>query len=187
MRKNFGSKPWLYPMPVMIIGTYDENGVPCAMNAAWGSVTGFDRITICLDPGHKTVENMMLKKEFTVSIADAKNVIPADYVGIVSANDVPNKIEKTGWHVTKSEFVDAPVFEELPMTLECKMISYDPESEILMGQIVNISIDESILNENGRVDLSKFKPIIYDSVNHDYVTLGEKVGDAYTIGAKLRQ
>lgn len=173
-------------MPVLIIGTYDEAGVPNAMNAAWGMISDVDKVTICLDSGHKTVKNILANKDFTVSMADVPNMIAADYVGIVSGNDVPDKVAKTGWHVAKSEFVDAPVFEELPMTLECKMISYDTETELMTGEIVNICIDERILGENGKVDLTKFKPISYDSANHDYVTLGEKVGNAYKDGKAIK-
>ena len=185
MRKNYGAKSWLYPMPVLIIGTYDENGVPNAMNAAWGMISDVDKVTICLDAKHKTTKNILAKKDFTVSMADVKNMVAADYVGIVSANDVPNKIEKTGWHMTKSEFVDAPIFEELPMTLECKMLTFDKETELLTAKIINISVDESILNEKGKIDLDKFKPIAYDSVNHDYRVLGEKVGNAFKDGKQL--
>ena len=186
MRKNFGAKSWLYPMPVLIIGTYDESGTPDAMNAAWGMISDTDKVTICLDASHKTVKNILVKKDFTVSMADAKNVIAADYVGIVSGNDVPDKVSKTGWHVTKSEFVDAPIFEELPMTLECKMLSYDEETELMTGEIVNICVDESILGEDGKIDLTKFQPITYDPVHHDYLTLGAKVGNAFKDGKKLK-
>ncbi len=128
----------------------------------------------------------MERKAFTVSIADAANVIPADYVGIVSAKDEPKKIEKAGWHTTKSEFVDAPIIDELPMALECIMKSYDKESCRLVGEIVNISVDESILDEKGKIDLSKFRPITYDSSNHHYVALGEVVGNAFSDGKKLK-
>ena len=186
MRKNFGAKPWLYPMPVLIIGTYDEAGVPDAMNAAWGMISDMDKITLCLDARHKTVKNIMVKKEFTVSMADAKNVVAADYVGIASGNDVPDKVAKTGWHVTKSEFVDAPIFEELPMTLECKIISYDEETELMTAEIVNICVDESILGKDGKIDLTKFQPITYDPVHHNYLTLGEKVGNAFKDGRKIQ-
>ena len=186
MRKNFGAKSWLYPMPVLIIGTYDETGTPDAMNAAWGMISDTDKVTICLDASHKTVKNILIKKDFTVSMADAKNVIAADYVGIVSGNDVPDKVSKTGWHVTKSEFVDAPIFEELPMTLECKMLSYDEEAELMTGEIVNICVDESILGEDGKIDLTKFQPITYDPVHHDYLTLGGKVGNAFKDGRKIQ-
>ncbi len=186
MRKNCGPKPWLYPMPVLIIGTYDEDGVPNAMNAAWGMISDVDKVTICIDAKHKTAKNIFAKNEFTVSMADVKNMVAADYVGIVSANDVPNKLEKTGWHVTKSEFVDAPVFEELPMTLECKMLTFDKETELMTAKIVNICVDESILNENGKIDLDKFQPITYDSANHDYRVIGEKVGNAFKDGKQLK-
>ena len=185
MRKNFGAKPWIYPMPVLIIGTYDEQGVPNAMNAAWGMISDVDKVTICLDAKHKTVSNILAKKDFTVSMTDVKNMVAADYVGIVSANDVPNKLEKTGWTVTKSEFVDAPIFEELPMTLECRMRTFDEETELMTAKIVNICVDEAILGENGKVDLNKFQPIAYDSANHDYVRLGEKVGNAFKDGKSL--
>ena len=186
MRKNFGAKSWMYPMPVLIIGTYDETGIPDAMNAAWGMISDTDKVTICLDASHKTVKNILIKKDFTVSMADAKNVIAADYVGIVSGNDVPDKLTKTGWHITKSEFVDAPIFEELPMTLECKMISYDEETELMTGDIVNICVDESILGEDGKIDLTKFQPITYDPVHHNYLTLGEKIGNAFKDGKQLK-
>ena len=115
MRKNFGAKAILYPMPVLIIGTYDENGKANAMNAAWGGISEETQISICIDDGHKTAKNVVKAGAFTVSIADADNVVACDYVGIVSGNKEPDKIEKAGWHVTKSEFVNAPLFDELPM------------------------------------------------------------------------
>lgn len=187
MRKNFGAKPWIYPMPVLIIGTYDENGVANAMNAAWGMISDVDKITICLDARHKTAENIFARKDFTVSMADVKNMVAADYVGVVSGYDVPDKVAKTGWHVTKSTFVDAPIFEELPMTLECRMLNFDEETELLTAEIVNICVEESILGENGKIDLNKFQPIAYDSANHDYRMLGEKVGNAHKDGKNLCQ
>ena len=128
MRKNFGAKAILYPMPVLIIGTYDEDGKPNAMNAAWGGISEETQISICVDDGHKTAKNVVKTGAFTVSIADAENVVACDYVGIVSGNKEPDKIEKAGWHVAKSEFVNAPLFDELPMALECKLISYDEET-----------------------------------------------------------
>lgn len=186
MRKNFGSKSWMYPMPVLIIGSYDENGVPNAMNAAWGMISDYDKVSICLDASHKTVKNILAKKAFTVSMADAKNVVAADYVGIVSGNDVPDKIERAGWQAIRSEFVEAPLFEELPMTLECKMLSFNEETELMTGKIVNVSVDESILGEDGKIDLTKFSPIAYDPVHHDYLKLGEKVGNAFKDGKSLK-
>ena len=182
-RVDFGAKPWLYPMPVLIIGTYDENGVPNAMNAAWGTITDFNEITISLAP-HKTTDNLLATREFTVSIATEDTVVACDYVGVVSANDEPNKFEKAGFHATKSEKVNAPLIDELPMALECRVKKY--EDEILIGEIVNINADESILNENGKIDLNKFQPIAYDSANHDYRVIGEKVGNAFKDGKMLK-
>lgn len=186
MRKNFGPNPWLYPMPVLIIGSYDENNVPNAMNAAWGGISEDDEISICVSEGHKTTKNIIAKKAFTVSIPDAKNVVEADFVGIASGNNDPDKIAKTGWTAVKSEFVEAPVFEEIPMTLECKLKFYDEEACRLVGQIINVCADESILGEDGKIDLVKFKPITYDPVHHGYIALGEKVGNAFSDGKKLK-
>ena len=128
MRKNFGAKPYTYPQPVLIIASYDENGTPDAMNAAWGGISDDTQISMCLSAGHKTVKNILKRKAFTVSMADAAHVAACDYVGIVSANDVPDKLEKAGFHTTRSEFVDAPLIDELPMTLECRLVTYDEES-----------------------------------------------------------
>lgn len=185
MRKDFGAKPFLYPMPVLIIATYGADGTPNAMNAAWGCIADAKQIAIYVAGEHKTTENILERKAFTVSMADAANVVPADYVGVVSGNDVPNKLEKTGWHLTPSAFVDAPVIEELPMTLECRLVSFDKESELLIGEIVNVSADESILTD-GKIDPAKLQPITYDPVNHNYLTLGEKVGKAFSDGKKLK-
>ena len=185
-RKNLQPKPYLYPLPVLIIGTYDENGIPDAMNAAWGTVCDMNQVAIFLSATHKTTKNILLKQACTVSMADAKNVVEADYVGVVSANKEPNKLEKTKWTIVKSEVIDAPIFEELPLTLECKLVSYNEETECAVGEIVNVSIDEDILDENGKIDLNKFKPLAYDTSNHVYITLGEKVGNAFKDGFNLK-
>lgn len=184
MRKNFGPKAYLYPMPVLIIGSYNEDGSANAMNAAWGGIADANRIGICVDAGHKTMQNILARKAFTVSIATESQVVTADYVGIVSGNKVPNKIEKTGWHVLPSEAVDAPLFEELPMALECRLISYDTETEMLLGEIVNVCADESVLTE-GKIDPAKLRPISYDSANHAYLLVGQKVGAAFHDGKQL--
>ena len=181
-RVNFGAKPWLYPMPVLIIATYDENGVPDAMNAAWGIITDMNEISISMAE-HKTTENLAKTGAFTVSMATAHTVAASDYVGIESAKKVPDKFEKAGFHATKSEYVNAPLIDELPMALECKVKSF--EKGILIGEIVNINADESILTD-GRIDPAKLKPICYDPVNNDYLVLGEKVGNAFKYGLKLK-
>ncbi len=186
MRKNLKPKAYIYPLPVLIIGTYDESGTPNAMNAAWGTVCDTSQVSICLSSTHKTVKNLLKTNAFTVSIADVDNVIPADYVGVVSANKVIDKIEKSGWHTIKSEFVNAPIIKELPLCLECKVLSYDRESEILIGEVINVSVDDEILDKDGKIDLSKFKPICYDCDGHGYYALGEKVGQAFSDGLKIK-
>lgn len=185
MRTNFGAKPILYPQPVFIIGSYDENGDPDAMNAAWGGISESNEISMCLSAGHKTVKNILARKAFTVSMATAETVVPCDYVGLVSGNDVKNKLEKAGFHTIKSEFVDAPVIEELPMAVECRLISYDPETCRMVGEIVNVCAEESVLTD-GKIDPAKLRPITYDGMNHAYYVLGEKVGNAFSDGAKLK-
>ena len=172
-------------MPVLIVGTYDENGTPNAMNAAWGGVYDTNQVMVCLADDHKTTENIKKTGAFTVSFATAKTVVPCDYVGIVSANDVPDKFAKAGFHAAKSEYINAPIIEELPMTVECKLIKFN-EDGICIGEIVNISADESILDENGKVDAKKLDPIIFDGVTYAYWNFGEKVGQAFSDGKKIQ-
>ena len=186
MRKNFGAKPMCYPMPVYIIGTYNADGTPNAMNAAWGGISEDKEISICVSAEHKTTENILKRKAFTVSMATAEHMIACDYVGIVSGNKEPDKFAKAGFHATKSEFVDAPLIDELPMTVECRLISYDSESCRLVGEIVNVSAEDSVLNEDGKVDPGKLRPITYDPMNHHYLVLGEKVGHAFKDGMTLK-
>lgn len=186
MRKNLKPSPSITPMPVLIIGSYDENGTPDAMNAAWGTACDSTQLCIFIAKSHKTFKNIMLKKEFTVSLADAKNVIPADYVGIVSGNDVPDKLKNTSWTAVKSENIDAPLFAELPYTFECHLNSFNEETEAVIADIVNISADESILGEDGKVDLNKFAPIAYIPLNGKYMTLGDIVGSAFKDGLQLK-
>ena len=186
MRKNFGAKPMCYPMPVYIIGTYGADGTPNAMNAAWGGISEETEISICISADHKTTENILSRKAFTVSMATAKYVAACDYVGIVSGNQVPDKFARAGFHATKSQFVDAPLIDELPMALECELISYDSESCRLVGRIVNVSADESVLGDNGKVDVSKLQPITFDPMNNHYLVLGEKVGQAFHDGVALK-
>ncbi len=185
MRKNFEAKPWFYPLPVLLIGTYDENGNADLMNAAWGGLYDANKVVLCLSSGHKTTKNILAKKAFTISFADAAHVVEADYVGLVSANSEPNKLHKAGFHAVKSEFIDAPLIEELPMTLECKLIKMNEDGNII-GEIVGISADETILNENGDIDPEKLAPISFDPIRNAYVKMGETAGNAFSDGNKLK-
>ncbi len=183
-RKNFGAKTYLFPQPVMIIGTYDENGIANAMNAAWGGIAGADEVMIDLG-SHKTTDNIMKTKAFTISIADAEHTVECDYVGLVSGKNEINKLEKAGFTVTKSEFVNAPIINELPLTLECELKEIIDGGKYI-GKIINVSADERILGEDGLVDLTKFHPITFDPVHHGYYKIGEKAGNAFKDGLKLK-
>ena len=185
MRKNFGVKNWLYPMPVFIVGTYDEKGVPNAMNAAGGGIYDTNLLMVCLADEHKTTKNIVDQRAFTVSFATADTVIPCDYVGITSANDVPDKFARAGFTATRSEFVNAPIIDQLPVTVECRLHKFT-EDGICIGEIVNVSADESVLDENGKIDAKKVNPIIYDSVSHHYISFGEPVGQAFSDGKKIK-
>ena len=186
MRKNFGVKPYTYPQPVFMIASYGEDGTPDVMNAAWGGISENNELTMCLSAGHKTVKNILAKKAFTVSMADAAHVKACDYVGIVSGNKVPDKFAKAGFHAEKSQFVDASLIAELPIAVECRLISYDERTCRMVGEIVNVSVDESVLDEEGRVDVAKAAPITFDPFNNAYIKLGEKVGNAFSDGAALK-
>lgn len=187
MRKNYGKKPWCYPQPVFILAAYDKEGKPNAMNVAWGGIHYDDQIALCISANHKTTENILATKAFTVSMADKANLQACDYVGIVSGNSEPDKFQKAGFTAEKSEFVNAPIIKELPMTIECRLISYDTESCNLIGEIVNVSADESILDEKGKIDPAKLQPITFDPVNNAYLVIGEKVGNAFRDGLKLKK
>lgn len=186
MRKNFGAKPVCYPQPVFIIATYDENGNPDAMNAAWGGISDDTQLAICLGGDHQTTENILKRGAYTVSMGTAEQMAACDYVGIVSGKKEPEKFAKAGFHAVKSEFVDAPLIQELPMALECKLVSYDRESCRLIGEIVNVCADESVLGENGKIDVSKLRPITFDPMNNAYCVIGEKVGNAFHDGMQLK-
>ena len=156
------------------------------MNAAWGGISEEAELSMCLSPEHKTVQNILARKAFTVSMGDAAHVVACDYVGIVSGNDEPDKMAKAGFHVTKSPYVDAPLIDELPMAVECRFVSYDPEACRMVGEIVNISADDSILDAQGNIDPAKLRPITFDPVNQTYLVLGEKVGNAFADGLELK-
>ena len=169
----------------MISLTYNEDGSVNVMNAAWGTMQARDVVALNLTESHKTVKNILAKKAFTVSMADEKHVIESDYVGMVSANTVPDKLERVGFHTIKSENVDAPIIEELPLILECKLESYDEETDIMIAEIINVSDDESILMD-GKIAPAKLSPITLDPVNSAYLKLGEKVGNAFKDGTRLK-
>ena len=186
MRKDFGARALTYPQPVYMIGSFDKNDHPDLMNAAWGGISDTMEISLSLSSGHKTVQNILKTQAFTVSIADEDHVVECDYVGVVSGHKEPNKLEKAGFTYTPSSKVHAPIINELPICLECRLKDYDLDTEIMKGEIVNVSVDEHVLDETGRVDVSKVKPITFDPFNNQYVGLGKIVGRAFKDGLKLK-
>lgn len=183
MRKDLGVKPYLYPQLVMIIGTYDENGVANAMNAAWGGMADYDKVMVCMS-NHKTTKNIEITKEFTISIGDASHVVECDYVGIVSQDKDKDKMKKSNFTTSKAKHVNAPIINELPLCLECRLIKI-VEEDLYIAQIINVNADESILDEKGKVSLEKFVPIAYDPSTHGYYKVTGRVGNAFSDGKKL--
>ena len=186
MRKSFGAKPLTYPQPVYILAAYAADGTPDVMNAAWGGISDDKEISLCISAGHKTTKNILESKAFTISMADVKNLVACDYVGIDSTNSVPDKFAKAGFHAIKSEYVNAPLIKELPIAMECRLKSYDKETCRLVGEIVNVSIDESVLGSDGNVDVAKAQPITFDPFNNTYVALGNVSGKAFEAGKALK-
>lgn len=186
MRKNLGSKPLSYPQPVFIIATYDEDGTPDAMNAAWGGISDTHEVSLCLSSTHKTVKNILKRGAFTISMAEASRVVACDYVGLVSGNTVADKFERAGFHATPSTLVDAPLIDELAVAMECKLKSYSAETGLLRAEIVNVSVDERVLDEQGKVDVAQLAPITFDPFNNAYLKIGEKVGNAFSDGRQLK-
>lgn len=186
--KSFGKKPWLLPQPVLIIGTYDENGKPNAMNAAWGGQWDMHEIVISLG-SHATTDNLAKNADFTVAFANADTLVAADFVGIVSGRKNPAKMQKAGWTAEKAPNVDAPMFKELPMTLECRVKEKLDESDsgyFLVGEIVNILCDEQWLDGDGQPDVERMRLITYNPVAHTYIQLGTTVGHAFADGKQLK-
>ena len=183
-RKNFGSSHALVttPQPCVMIATWDKDHNPDVMMAAWAGQLDYTKIVISLSK-HKTTDNLTETGSFTVSFADERTVAESDYFGLVSGNDVPDKVAKVGFTVTPSPNVDAPIINEYPLTLECRVVSF--EDGMLIGEVVNQSADESILTD-GKVDLTKLKPIVFDAAGMCYRALGDSVGQAWGSGKKYQ-
>ena len=186
--KNFGPKAWMLPQPVLIIGTYNEDGTPNAMNAAWGGQWDMKEIMISMG-AHATTENLDRCADFTVAFATRDTMVAADFVGIVSAKNDPAKMQKTGWTSVKSAHVEAPVFTNFPMTLECRIqrkIDVSEEGYYIVAEIVNILVDEQYLGDDGKPDINKMGLITYNPIQHAYHALGEQLGKAFSDGKALK-
>ena len=187
MKKNLGSIPGLFPMPVVVVSAYDREGIPNAMTAAWAQITDMDKIALFVDPDHRTMKNIQETKAFTVAIADVEHMAEADFIGIVSGNNIPDKLEKSGLHVTKSEFVNAPVIEELPVSMDCELADIIDTEDVyaMVGKIVNICAEDRIIGEDGKVNPDQIHALIFDQFRNGYYAVGEKVGQAWNAGKDL--
>lgn len=186
--KSFGHKPWVLPQPVLILGTYNNDGTPNAMNAAWGGQWDSKEIMISMG-SHATTENLARCQDFTVAFATRDTMVASDFVGIVSAKDDVEKMKKTGWTAVKAENVNAPVFTDFPMTLECRIIRKIDETKegcYIIAEIINILVDEAYLGEDGKPDVEKMQLITYEPVHHGYHVIGGRIGSAFSDGKKLK-
>lgn len=187
MMKDFGVKPYLFPMPTYMIGTYNEDDSVDVMMMAWGGICAEDMVALNLEAEHKTVANLEARKAFTLAVPGMDTLKESDYLGIVSGNKVPDKFAKTGLHAVKSSRVDAPVIQEYPLTLECEVVEMQnqPYGLRVLGRIVNVMADEKVLDAAGRIDPAKLQAFAFDQMQNGYYAVTEKVGQAWHSGAGL--
>ena len=187
MKKDLGVKPYLFPMPVLMIATYGDNDKVDVMNMAWGGICAQNMVALNIDEDHKTSENIKKRGAFTLSIADVDHIEEADFFGIATGNKMEDKFERTGLHAVKSTRVDAPIVQEFPVTLECKVVECQNTAYgfRVLGEIVNVLADEKVLNEKGNVDPEKLNAFVFDQFQSGYYAIGEKVGQAWKSGAGL--
>lgn len=187
MKKDLGVLPAVFPMPVLIVASYDKDGTVQAMNAAWGMTCESDKIALFLDADHATTKAINQSKAFTVSIADKAHMDVADYFGIATGNKMPDKFAKSGYHAEKSQKVNAPIIQEFPVTLECELaeITNTENVHAVIGKIVNVLADEKVLSENGKVDPLKLNALIFDQFQNGYYVATEKAGQAWNAGREI--
>lgn len=188
MRKKLKITEGIYPMPVLMVATYNEDGSVNVMNAAWGTMQERDIVVLNLTETHKTVMNIKARGAFTVSIADAAHVVEADYFGVESGNKVLNKFENSALTASKSELLDAPIINEFPLCLECEFIEYQNGKYGcgVIGKVVNVTADESVMVDD-KIDMSLVNAIAFDPYTHGYYKVGERVGEAFKDGLKLKK
>lgn len=187
MTKDLGVKPYLFPMPTYMIGTYNEDNTVDVMMMAWGGICAEDMVALNLESEHKTVANIETRKSFTLAVPGTDTLRESDFLGIASANKMPDKFVRTGLHAVRSERVDAPVITEYPITLECEVVEMQqqPYGLRVLGRIVNVIADEKVLDEKGRIDAGKLHAFAFDQMRNGYYAMGEQVGQAWHSGADL--
>lgn len=187
MKKDFGVKPYLFPMPTYMIGTYNEDNTVDVMMMAWGGICAEDMVALNLEADHKTVANIRARGAFTLAVPGTDTLEASDFLGIATANKMADKFERTGLHAVKSGRVDAPVIEEYPVTLECTVerIEDEPYGLRVLGRIVNVLADEKVLDDKGKIDAGKLNAFLFDQMQNGYYAVGGKVGQAWHSGAGL--
>ena len=187
MKKDLGVRPYLFPMPVLMVATYNEDGTVNVMNMAWGGICARNMVSLKINENHKTSQNLKARRAFTLSIADAAHIEAADFFGIASGNKLPDKFARSGLTAVKSEKVDAPVVQEFPLTLECRVVEdrMGIYGHQILGEIVGVLAEERVLDEAGNVDVTKLNALVYDQMQSGYYTIGEKVGQAWETGKAL--
>ncbi len=187
MKKDLGLVQAVYPMPVLMVAAYDEHEKVNVMNAAWGMMCDMDKIALFIDEDHKTTQNILLSRAFTVSLADRDHMDVADFFGIASGNNMPDKFERTGYTAIKSQHVQAPIIDEFPVVLECELVEVVNTEHMyaIVGKIVNVAAEESVLSERGKIEPGKLNALIFDQFQHGYYVTGEKVGKAWNAGKAL--
>lgn len=187
MKINLGVKPYLFPMPVLMIATYGEDDRVNVMNMAWGGICDDNKVALNISDTHKTTANLRARHAFTISVADIDHLEAADFLGMASGNKMPDKFERTGLHAVPSERVDAPVVVEFPVTLECRVVDIrvNDGTAHVVGEIVNVQVDEKVLDERGRVDPKRLNAFLFDAFQNGYYAIGEKVGQAWKSGAAM--
>ena len=187
MRKEMEIQPYLFPMPTYMIGTYNEDDSVDVMMMAWGGICDVKMVALNLEADHKTVANLKARNAFTLAVPGTDTLKESDFFGIASSNKMPDKFERTGLHAVKSEKVDAPIIEEYPLTLECKVVEFQeqPYGLRVLGEIVGILADEKVLDEKGRIDAGKLNAFAFDQMQNGYYAIGEKIGTAWNAGAEL--
>ena len=187
MTKDFGAKPYLFPMPTYMIGTYNQDGTVDVMMMAWGGICAEDMVALNLEAEHKTVANIQARKAFTLAVPGTDTLKESDFLGIASANKMPDKFERSGLHAVKSQRVDAPVITEYPISLECEVVEIQsqPYGLRILGRIVNVIADQKVLDQNGKIDAGRIGAFAFDQMQNGYYAMGEKVGQAWHSGADL--
>jgi flavin reductase (DIM6/NTAB) family NADH-FMN oxidoreductase RutF len=187
MRKELKPAAVVFPMPVLMIATYNEDGSVDVMNAAWGINYENDQVLLNISEGHRTTANIHRTKAFTVALADQAHMAEADYFGLVSANRDGQKFARSGLHAVKSEKVNAPVIREFPVTMECEWREEEKAGYGVVGKVVGLSVDEAVLDEQGHIDPAKLNALVFDTFTNSYYTIGSRAGKAFAAGLKIKE